>query len=108
MLSMSSFNALLKTLEEPPTRVLFILATTEIQKIPETIISRCQRFDFHTIAAPVLREYLAEIVKKEKRDVDEDVLAAVVRKSGGYLRDALSVLGQVLTLPGKINLRARL
>lgn len=103
MLSTSSFNALLKTLEEPPQRVMFILATTEIHKIPETIISRCQRFDFHPIKAAVLQPYLAEIVKKEKREVEDAVLAAIVKKSGGYVRDAMSLLGQVLTLPGKIT-----
>lgn len=103
MLSTSSFNALLKTLEEPPQRVMFILATTEIHKIPETIISRCQRFDFHPIKAALLQPYLAEIVKKEKREVEDAVLAAIVKKSGGYVRDSMSLLGQVLTLPGKIT-----
>lgn len=103
MLSTSSFNALLKTLEEPPPRVIFILATTEIHKIPETIISRCQRFDFHPLKAAVLQPYLAEIVKKEKREVEEAVLTAIVKKSGGYVRDSMSLLGQILTLPGKIT-----
>lgn len=106
MLSTSSFNALLKTLEEPPERVVFILATTELHKIPETILSRCQRFDFHPLRADVLQPYLAEIVKREKRKVDEDVLAAIVKKSGGYVRDAMSLLGQVLTLSGKIDAQA--
>lgn len=106
MLSTSSFNALLKTLEEPPERVVFILATTELHKIPETIVSRCQRFDFHPLRADVLQPYLGEIVKREKRKVDEDVLAAIVKKSGGYVRDAMSLLGQVLTLPGKIDAQA--
>lgn len=103
MLSGASFNALLKTLEEPPARVIFILATTEIHKIPETIISRCQRFDFHPVRSELLLPYLAEVVKKEKRKVDEAVIAAIVRKSGGYVRDAMSLLGQVLTLPGTIT-----
>ncbi len=103
MLSTSSFNALLKTLEEPPARVVFILATTELHKIPETIISRCQRFDFHPIKADLLQPYLASIVKLEKREVEEAVLFAIIKKSGGYVRDAMSLLGQVLTLPGKVT-----
>jgi DNA polymerase-3 subunit gamma/tau len=103
MLSGASFNALLKTLEEPPARVVFILATTEIHKIPETIISRCQRFDFHPVRSELLLPYLAQVVKKEKRKVDDAVIAAIVRKSGGYVRDAMSLLGQVLTLPGTIT-----
>lgn len=103
MLSGASFNALLKTLEEPPMRVVFILATTEIHKIPETIISRCQRFDFHPVKSDLLLPYLSEVVKKEKRKVDDAVIAAIVRKSGGYVRDAMSLLGQVLTLPGSIT-----
>lgn len=106
MLSSSSFNALLKTLEEPPAKVVFILATTELHKIPETILSRCQRFDFHPIKATLLQPYLADIVKREKRKVDDEVLAAIVKKSGGYVRDAMSLLGQVLTLPGTIDAQA--
>lgn len=106
MLSTSSFNALLKTLEEPPERVVFILATTELHKIPETIISRCQRFDFHPIKGAVLAPYLLEITKKEKRQVEEAVIEAIVKKSGGYVRDAMSLLGQVLTLPGKVTAEA--
>lgn len=103
MLSTSSFNALLKTLEEPPARVVFVLATTEIHKIPETIISRCQRFDFHPVKSNELKEYLAGLVKQEKREVSDDVLSAIVKKSGGHVRDAISLLGQILTLPGKVG-----
>lgn len=103
MLSTSSFNALLKTLEEPPERVLFILATTELHKIPETIISRCQRFDFHPIHAQQLVEHLRSICEQEGREVEDAVLQSVVKKSGGHARDALSLLGQVLTLPGAIT-----
>ena len=80
MLSGASFNALLKTLEETPMRVIFILATTEIHKIPETIISRCQRFDFHPVKSDLLLPYLAEVVKR-KRKVDDAVIAAIVRKA---------------------------
>jgi DNA polymerase III subunit gamma/tau len=101
MLSTSSFNALLKTLEEPPERVLFILATTEIHKIPDTIISRCQRFDFHPVKADILKDHLASIAKKEKREVEEAVLQSIVVKSAGHVRDAISLLGQVLSLPDK-------
>jgi len=103
MLSTSSFNALLKTLEEPPERVLFILATTEIHKIPETIISRCQRFDFHPVESTLLKDYLTELVKKEERKVDEAVIATIVKKSTGHIRDAMSLLGQVLSIPGDIT-----
>lgn len=103
MLSTSSFNALLKTLEEPPSRVLFILATTEIHKIPETIISRCQRFDFHPIKTADLFEYLKTLVGKEKREVEDAVLQSIAKKSGGHVRDAVSLLGQVLSLPGKVT-----
>ncbi len=106
MLSTSSFNALLKTLEEPPARVVFILATTELHKIPETILSRCQRFDFHPVKAALLVPYLGEIAKKEKRQVEEAVIEGIVKKSGGYVRDAMSLLGQVLTLPGKVTAEA--
>ncbi len=103
MLSTPSFNALLKTLEEPPERVIFVLATTEIHKIPETIISRCQRFDFHTIEASILKEHLLAIAKKEKRKIDDQVVSSIVKKSGGYARDAMSLLGQVFTLEGDIT-----
>jgi DNA polymerase III subunit gamma/tau len=98
MLSTSSFNALLKTLEEPPAYVVFILATTELHKIPATIISRCQRFDFHRIPAIKMIERLSFIAKQEGVEVDEDVKAAIARLSEGCLRDAESLLGQVLAL----------
>lgn len=98
MLSTSSFNALLKTLEEPPSHVVFILATTELHKIPATIISRCQRFDFHRIPAKEMMERLQTIATAEGNKVDEDVLAAISRLSEGCLRDAESLLGQVLAL----------
>ncbi|MBI4122273.1 MAG: DNA polymerase III subunit gamma/tau [Parcubacteria group bacterium] len=103
MLSGASFNALLKTLEEPPVRVVFILATTEIHKIPETSISRCQRFDFHPVRSDELQSYLIEIIKREEREVDVAVVSSIVRKSGGYVRDAMSLLGQVLAMPGAIT-----
>jgi DNA polymerase-3 subunit gamma/tau len=101
MLSASAFNALLKTLEEPPDHAMFILATTEIHKVPETIISRCQRFDFKKIAVDVLIERLSKIVKGEGVKVNEDVLREIARHSGGCARDAESLLGQVLALGEK-------
>ncbi|MEA3272314.1 MAG: DNA polymerase III subunit gamma/tau [Patescibacteria group bacterium] len=98
MLSIPSFNALLKTLEEPPAHAIFILATTEIHKIPETIISRCQRFDFHRIGLNDLLSRLKMIALKEGVELDEKVLQAIAQNSDGGLRDAESVLGQILSL----------
>ena len=101
MLSTSAFNALLKTLEEPPAHALFVLATTEIHKIPQTILSRCQRFDFHRIAANDMKDRLRMIAKTEGVEVEEDVLSQVVRLSEGCLRDGESLLGQILALGEK-------
>lgn len=98
MLSTSAFNALLKTLEEPPSHALFILATTEIHKVPATILSRCQRFDFKKITKEAMVTRLASIVEKETRSVDSDVLASIAKHSGGSERDAESMLGQILSL----------
>lgn len=101
MLSASAFNALLKTLEEPPDHVLFVLATTEIHKVPETIISRCQRFDFKRIPQGELVKRMQGIVKEEGVSVDEEVLREVARHSEGCARDAESLLGQILALGEK-------
>jgi DNA polymerase III subunit gamma/tau len=101
MLSASSFNALLKTLEEPPTHAIFILATTELHKIPATIASRCQRFEFHRVPPGVMMPRLAAIATKEGVEVDEDVLAQIARLSEGCLRDAESLLGQIVALGEK-------
>lgn len=101
MLSTSAFNALLKTLEEPPEHAMFVLATTEIHKVPETIISRCQRFDFKRISANELVARMQGIVKAEGVKVDEDVLREIARHSGGCARDSESMLGQVLALGEK-------
>ncbi len=101
MLSTSAFNALLKTLEEPPAHAMFILATTEIHKVPETIISRCQRFDFKRIPQGELIERMEKILKEEKVKVATDVLEEIARHSGGCARDAESLLGQVLALGEK-------
>jgi len=98
MLSISAFNALLKILEEPPKNVVFILCTTEIQKVPDTIISRCQNFNFKKISPSEIEEKLKFIVESEKREVDKDVLREISIKSAGHLRDAESLLGQILAL----------
>jgi DNA polymerase-3 subunit gamma/tau len=101
MLSTSSFNALLKTLEEPPQHAIFILATTEIHKIPETIISRCQKFDFKKIGLNELIERLKMLAEKEGAKIEDDVLYAIARNSEGGLRDGESALGQILSLAEK-------
>ncbi|MFA6018009.1 MAG: DNA polymerase III subunit gamma/tau [Patescibacteria group bacterium] len=101
MLSSSSFNALLKTLEEPPSHAIFILATTELHKIPATIASRCQRFEFHRVAPVVMMPRLAKIAVAEGVQVDDDVLAQISRLSEGCLRDGESLLGQVVALGEK-------
>lgn len=101
MLSTASFNALLKTLEEPPAHGLFILATTEIHKVPATIISRCQRFDFRRIPADQMVARLQSIAEKEGVEVDENVLRDIARSSEGCERDAESLLGQVFALGEK-------
>lgn len=98
MLSKGAFNALLKTLEEPPAHVLFVLATTEIHKIPATIISRCQRFDFRHLHVAEIKERLAEIAKTEKVEVEEGVLEFVAVSSGGGMRDSESLFGQIIAL----------
>ncbi len=98
MLSKSAFNALLKTLEEPPAHVHFILATTELHKIPDTIISRCQRFDFFQIPHDVMVRRLETLCQAEGIKVDKEVLDEVARRSGGSQRDAESLLDQLLTL----------
>lgn len=101
MLSTQAFNALLKTLEEPPNNVLFILCTTEIHKLPQTIISRCQRFDFKRISLPELVKKLQVIVQKEGIEIDKNILEAVARQADGHMRDAESLLGQLLNVGGK-------
>ena len=92
MLSASAFNALLKTLEEPPEHVVFILATTELHKLPATIISRCQRFDFRRIATTVLKDHLLRIAKAENIDIDESAALILAKQAQGGMRDAISLL----------------
>lgn len=98
MLSPAAFNALLKTLEEPPSHVVFILATTELHKLPLTVVSRCQRFGFKAVPYELMMKRLLKICLEEEVKVDEDVLARIVNKSDGSLRDAESLLGQILSL----------
>lgn len=96
MLTVGAFNALLKTLEEPPKHIIFILATTDPHKIPLTILSRCQRFDFKRISVSEIVKLLNSIVKNEKIDVEEQALETIARLSDGGLRDSLSMLDQVI------------
>lgn len=104
MLSISAWNALLKTLEEPPKNVVFVLCTTEVHKVPGTIISRCERFDFRRISVSDIVSKLKNITIKEKAEIDLEVLEAIARQADGHLRDAESLLGQVLSLgDGKIT-----
>ncbi len=100
MLSVSAFNALLKILEEPPAYVVFILCTTEVHKIPTTIISRCQRFDFKRINISDVSKKLAYIAQKEKIKVNKKILEAIARHSEGHMRDAESLFGQVVAVAG--------
>jgi len=100
MLSISAFNALLKVLEEPPAHVIFILCTTEIHKVPNTIISRCQRFDFKRISVVDMVKKLDYIVQSENIKIDKSILESIARHSDGYLRDAESLLGQIISIGG--------
>ena len=101
MLTNQAFNALLRTLEEPPSHGKFILATTDIHKVPSTIISRCQRFDFNRISEATIRERLKIIFNDEKISVDDDSISAIARKSDGSMRDALSIMDQVIAYAGQ-------
>lgn len=96
MLSIGAFNALLKTLEEPPEYVIFILATTEVHKIPITILSRCQRYDFHRITADTIKKQLADLMRQEQVEVEEKALEYIARMADGSMRDALSLLDQCI------------
>ncbi len=100
MLSAAAFNALLKTLEEPPAHVKFIFATTEVHKLPTTILSRCQRFDLHRIPEPLIRSHLAHICELEKVAAEPGALDAIARYAEGGLRDAESALDQAISFYG--------
>ena len=97
MLSTNAFNALLKTLEEPPEHVIFILATTEVHKIPKTILSRCHRFDFRRVSIQDLANYLEYICKEEDIKYETQALWAIARQGEGSVRDAFSFLDQTMT-----------
>ena len=101
MLSTGAFNALLKTLEEPPDHVKFMLATTEVQKVPATIQSRCQRFNFRNISPEAIAERLGEIAKAEGAKAEDAVLRRIARLATGSMRDALSILDQLLSVSPK-------
>lgn len=96
MLSIGAFNALLKTLEEPPAHVKFILATTEVHKLPVTIVSRCQRFDFRRVSPEAMKDRMEYIAEKEDLILDEDAVSLISRISDGGMRDALSLLDQCI------------
>lgn len=98
MLSTSAFNALLKTLEEPPKHVIFILATTEFNKIPSTVISRCQKFDFKKIMNTQIENRLKYILQQENKNLSEDVIKLIAKLSDGGLRDAINMLDQAISL----------
>jgi len=96
MLSKQAFNGLLKTLEEPPPHVKFVFATTEIRKVPVTVLSRCQRFDLRRIETPVLVEHLRNIAEKESIEIEDAALALIARAAEGSVRDSLSLLDQAI------------
>ena len=102
MLSQSAFNALLKTLEEPPPHVLFILATTEVHKIPVTILSRCQRYDFKKVTVEKIREQLEAITTKEGIEIEDETLYLISQEADGSLRDSLSLMDQLIATFGSI------
>jgi DNA polymerase III subunit gamma/tau len=100
MLSQQAFNGLLKTLEEPPPQAIFIFATTEVRKVPVTVLSRCQRFDLRRVEGPQLTRHLAAIAESERVAIEPDALALIVRAAEGSVRDGLSLLDQAITLLG--------
>lgn len=100
-LTKEAFNALLKTLEEPPSHAIFVLATTEIHKVPETIISRCQRFDFHKLTLDKIAERLAKIAEAEGVKIEKQALELVALNADGAMRDAESLLGQIMVMNDK-------
>ncbi len=105
MLTNEAFNALLKTLEEPPAHVIFVLATTDPQKLPPTVLSRCQRFDFRKISYEAIKGRLEEIIAGQKRQVDPEALSLIIRQADGGLRDAISLLDQCLSFsPERLTL----
>ncbi|MCL4766232.1 MAG: DNA polymerase III subunit gamma/tau [Hyphomicrobiaceae bacterium] len=107
MLSKSAFNALLKTLEEPPGHVKFIFATTEVRKVPVTVLSRCQRFDLRRVDSRLLAAHFKSILAAEDAEADDEALALIARASGGSVRDGLSILDQAIAMgAGKVTVPA--
>jgi DNA polymerase-3 subunit gamma/tau len=104
MLSTAAFNALLKTLEEPPPHAIFVLATTEVHKIPATVLSRCQRHEFRRIPVPDIVSLLEEMAKKEGINVSSEALILIARQATGSMRDAISLLDQLASTSQEINL----
>ena len=104
MLSTAAFNALLKTLEEPPPHAIFVLATTEIHKIPATVLSRCQRHEFRRVPVDEIVKQLKTIIKAEKIQADDDALIQIARQSAGGMRDAISLLDQLSSTGDRITL----
>ncbi|MFA5837427.1 MAG: DNA polymerase III subunit gamma/tau [Bellilinea sp.] len=104
MLSTAAFNALLKTLEEPPPHAIFILATTEVHKIPATVLSRCQRHEFRRIPLHLIVSHLKELAEQEKINVDEEALTLIARQATGSMRDAISLLDQLASSGIQITL----
>ena len=104
MLTTEAFNALLKTLEEPPPHVTFVLATTEPHKLPNTILSRCQRYDFKLVPASRLAQHLARIFAAEQLAIEPGAISLVVRESGGSVRDALSLCDQIISYVGSATI----
>src|SRR6266536_995975 len=104
MLSTAAFNALLKTLEEPPPHAIFILATTEIHKIPATVLSRCQRYEFRRVPVDEIVKQLKLIARAEKIQADDDAFVQIARQSAGGMRDAISLLDQLSSMGEKITL----
>lgn len=100
MLSTAAFNALLKTLEEPPAHLIFVFATTEINKVPATILSRCQRFDFRRMEIDTISRHLATIAEAEKISIDEESLIAIAKKADGSMRDSQSIFDMVVSFCG--------
>ncbi len=98
MLSKAAFNALLKTLEEPPPHVKFIFATTEVRKVPVTVLSRCQRFDLHRVEVPTLAEHFRKIAAKEGATIEDEALLLIARAAEGSVRDGLSILDQAIAM----------
>lgn len=100
MLTKEAFNALLKTLEEPPSHVVFIFATTEIHRVPPTILSRCQRFDFKRIPTRTIMDHLRYICKEDKIEIDDEALFEIAKKGDGSMRDSQSILDQIIAYGG--------